>query len=108
MCYRAGPFSELPRPRRRLTELLVKSARARRRGGPDERRTWSLRFLRSPLEALGDADGRVAGLRLAVNALDGDGVRDTGETERIDCQLLLRSTGSVAGHRGTGGRPGGY
>ncbi|KAF0304231.1 NADPH:adrenodoxin oxidoreductase, mitochondrial [Amphibalanus amphitrite] len=83
---------DLPRPRRRLTELMVKAARDRR-SPADGRRSWSLRFLRSPLEAHGDAAGRVAELRLAVNRLDGDKVAATGETERLPCQLLITSTG---------------
>ena len=57
-----------------------------------------LRFLRSPLEVLDDGNGRVAGLRVAINrieaATDG-GLRAvaTGEEEVIDCGLVLRSIG---------------
>jgi ferredoxin--NADP+ reductase len=58
-----------------------------------------LRFLRSPIEILGNGDdGPVTGVRVAVNALveDADGrVRAvaTGEEEVIECGLVLRSIG---------------
>ncbi|HEX3688857.1 MAG TPA: FAD-dependent oxidoreductase [Solirubrobacteraceae bacterium] len=62
-----------------------------------------LRFLRSPLEILGEGeDGPVAGVRVGVNRLvTGDDGRvraePTGETEDIECGLVLRSIG----YRGT-------
>ena len=57
-----------------------------------------LRFLRSPVEILGDGDdGPVTGVRVAINQLmtDGDRVRavPTGATEVIECGLVLRSIG---------------
>jgi ferredoxin/flavodoxin---NADP+ reductase len=62
-----------------------------------------LRFLRSPLEILGEGeDGRVTGVRCAINRLVCDDTgrvraQDTGETEDIECGLVLRSIG----YRGT-------
>jgi ferredoxin--NADP+ reductase len=62
-----------------------------------------LRFLRSPLEILGEGeDGPVTGVRVAINRLVGgdDGrvrAEPTGETEDIPCGLVLRSIG----YRGT-------
>ena len=62
-----------------------------------------LRFLRSPLEILGEGeDGPVTGIRLAVNRLvSGEDGRvraePTGEEEVIECGLVLRSIG----YRGT-------
>jgi ferredoxin--NADP+ reductase len=62
-----------------------------------------LRFLRSPLEILGEGDdGPVTGVRCAVNRLvvgDDGRVRaePTGQTEDIECGLVLRSIG----YRGT-------
>jgi ferredoxin/flavodoxin---NADP+ reductase len=62
-----------------------------------------LRFLRSPLEILGEGeDGPVTGVRVGVNRLvagDDGRVRaePTGETEDIACGLVLRSIG----YRGT-------
>ena len=58
-----------------------------------------LRFLRSPLEILGDGeDGHVTALRVAINRLvpAADGrmrAEPTGEEEVIDCRLVLRSIG---------------
>ena len=62
-----------------------------------------LRFLRSPLEILGEGeDGPVTGVRVAINRLVAgeDGrvrAEPTGETEDIECGLVLRSIG----YRGT-------
>src|SRR3954468_2202619 len=57
-----------------------------------------LRFLRSPLEILGEGDdGPVTGVRVSINELvDGRAV-PTGEEEIIECGLVLRSIG----YRGT-------
>ncbi len=57
-----------------------------------------LRFLRSPVEILGEGDdGPVTGVRVAVNKLVEDGGRvravATGEEEVIECGLVLRSIG---------------
>jgi ferredoxin/flavodoxin---NADP+ reductase len=55
-----------------------------------------LRFLRSPLEILGDGpDGPVTGVRVGINRLSEDGTRaePTGEEEVIECGLVLRSIG---------------
>jgi ferredoxin/flavodoxin---NADP+ reductase len=53
-----------------------------------------LRFLRSPVEILGEGeDGPVTGVRVSVNELvDGRAV-PTGEEEIIECGLVLRSIG---------------
>jgi ferredoxin--NADP+ reductase len=55
-----------------------------------------LRFLRSPLEILGDGDdGPVTGVRVGINRLSQDGSKAvaTGEEEVIECGLVLRSIG---------------
>lgn len=67
---------DVPRPRKRLTELLVKTALE----APDEKeqerrcnasRSWAFRFYRSPVEVLTSPEGnRAAGIRLAVNRLE--------------------------------------
>jgi ferredoxin--NADP+ reductase len=58
-----------------------------------------LRFLRSPVEILGDGEhGPVTGVKVVKNRIEpaeGGGLRavPTGETEVIDCGLVLRSIG---------------
>lgn len=66
----------LPRPRKRLLELLAKTALDE----PDPKlatayaaaeREWSLHFLRSPVEVLASDGERVSGLRLVKNRYQG-------------------------------------
>jgi ferredoxin/flavodoxin---NADP+ reductase len=53
-----------------------------------------LRFLRSPLEILGEGeDGPVTGVRVSVNRLEDGRAVPTGEEEVIPCSLVLRSIG---------------
>lgn len=69
-------MSDLPRPRKRLTELMLKTALET----PDEKeqerrsrasRTWGFQFFRSPVEVLADPSrSRTAGIRLAINRLE--------------------------------------
>ena len=93
-------LATVARPRKRLTELLLKTA-----VGPQDpategrwreaRREWQLRLFRSPLELLPGAGGRSVGsIVLGVNrAEDGGGVTDTGEREELRTGLVLRSIG---------------
>ncbi|MEE6522039.1 hypothetical protein FKM82_020434 [Ascaphus truei] len=94
---------DLPRPRKRLTELLVKSA-LREPGEKDAahwaqaERQWGLRFLRSPQAVLSSEDGsRAAGVRLSVTKLEGTGEAavavPTGRVEDIPCGLIFSSIG---------------
>jgi ferredoxin--NADP+ reductase len=82
--------------RTRNVEILRDYAQ-RPRSGKSHR--LELRFLRSPVEILGEGDdGRVTGVRVAINRLEsGDGGRTravaTGEEEIIECGLVLRSIG---------------
>jgi ferredoxin--NADP+ reductase len=86
--------------KRRNVEILREYAQ-RRPSGKSHR--LELRFLRSPIEILGEGeDGPVTGVRLAINRLvtGEDGrvrAEPTGETEEIECGLVLRSIG----YRGT-------
>ncbi|XP_062331584.1 NADPH:adrenodoxin oxidoreductase, mitochondrial isoform X1 [Osmerus eperlanus] len=99
----AEALKALPRPRKRLTELLVKAALEVPGEQEQERRrlasrSWAFRFLRSPLEVLPSADlTRAAGLRLAVNRLEGSGdgawAVTTGEVEDVACGLVISSIG---------------
>jgi ferredoxin--NADP+ reductase len=80
---------------RRNVEILWEYA-GRRPAGKSHR--VLLRFLRSPLEILGDADEAVAGLRVVRNELEPDGrgglrAVATEQTETVPCGLVLRSIG---------------
>jgi len=86
--------------KRRNVEILRDYAQ-REPAGKSHR--LELRFLRSPLEILGEGDdGPVSGVRVGINRLvTGEGGRvsaePTGEEEVIECGLVLRSIG----YRGT-------
>ncbi|KAF7705560.1 NADPH:adrenodoxin oxidoreductase, mitochondrial [Silurus meridionalis] len=87
----------LPRPRKRLTELMLMTLKVNE-GGQNTCKRWGFRFLRSPVEVLPDADGKkVAGIRLAVNKLEGSGEEaralPTGQTQDVECGLLISSIG---------------
>ncbi|XP_004432784.1 PREDICTED: NADPH:adrenodoxin oxidoreductase, mitochondrial [Ceratotherium simum simum] len=96
-------IKEVPRPRKRLTELLLRTATEK--PGVEEAarqasasRTWGLRFFRSPQQVLPSPNGRqVAGIRLAVTRLEGAGETSravpTGDTEDLPCGLVLSSVG---------------
>lgn len=92
---------DVPRPRKRLTELLHKTAMLP--SPTDEKlwaqanREWELRFRLSPLEILSSAD-KVTGVRFGVNRLEGEDLVNkkavlTEEREDIPCGLVLRSIG---------------
>ena len=84
------PVEAAPTARRNV-EIL--QAYAERAAGSSPRRI-SLRFLRSPVEILGEGEnGPVTGLRVARNRLEGDRVVPTGDEEVIDCGLVIRSIG---------------
>uniref|UniRef100_A0A3P9HFF7 NADPH:adrenodoxin oxidoreductase, mitochondrial n=1 Tax=Oryzias latipes TaxID=8090 RepID=A0A3P9HFF7_ORYLA len=96
-------LKDLPRPRKRLTELMMKTAMERPGEKEQERwnsasRVWGFRFFRSPVEVLPDAEGKkVAAVRLAVNRLEGSGegaqaVR-SGDVEDVPCGLVISSIG---------------
>ncbi|XP_016788379.3 NADPH:adrenodoxin oxidoreductase, mitochondrial isoform X6 [Pan troglodytes] len=96
-------IKEVPRPRKRLTELLLRTATEK--PGPEEAarqasasRAWGLRFFRSPQQVLPSPDGRrAAGVRLAVTRLEGvdEATRavPTGDMEDLPCGLVLSSIG---------------
>ncbi|XP_056324938.1 NADPH:adrenodoxin oxidoreductase, mitochondrial isoform X2 [Danio aesculapii] len=92
----AEALKELPRPRKRLTDLMMKAVKE----GGDKKleKSWGFRFLRSPVEVLAGADGkRAAGIRLALNKLEGEGEGarsvPTGQLEDVDCGLIISSIG---------------
>lgn len=88
-------LSDLPRPRKRLTELMLKTAldvpgEAEQERRKKASRSWGFRFFRSPVEILADADHtRTAGIRLAVNRLEVNGGLDFKTQECGNAQLLI-------------------
>ena len=99
-------ISKLTRPRKRLTELLVKTALDKPTEKQNElwakgTKQWHLKLLRTPLEIMPSSDDpqTVGKIKLGINELsqgdinESQNVIDTGETETIDCGLVLRSIG---------------
>ncbi|XP_036427990.1 NADPH:adrenodoxin oxidoreductase, mitochondrial [Colossoma macropomum] len=90
-------LKDLPRPRKRLTELMMKTVKTES-GEHEANKRWGFRFLRSPVEVLPGPDGkRVAGIRLAVNKLEGSGedakAVPTGQMEDLECGMVISSIG---------------
>ncbi|KAI4892466.1 hypothetical protein NFI96_012576 [Prochilodus magdalenae] len=90
-------LKDLPRPRKRLTELIMKTVEMQS-GEHEAERRWGFRFLRSPMKVLPGADAkRAAGIRLAVNKLESSGedakAVPTGETEDLECGMIISSIG---------------
>ena len=94
---------DLKRPRKRLAELMAKTAldlptEKQQELWGDASKKWHLKLLKTPLEILNDGDGSVTGIKLGINRLVSDNllseaVEDTGKIEVIDCGLVLRSVG---------------
>jgi len=93
-------LDKLARPKKRLTELLVKTAldspdkkTLERWAGADKE--WHLKLFRSPLKFLAGSDSdSVSSALLGVNISDGEGgVVSTGREESLDCGLVVRSVG---------------
>ena len=74
-------LGSLERPRKRLTELLLKTMKSSQ-GSQD--RGWELKLWRSPVSVLGDE--QVTGLKLRDT-------RDANVTEKLECGLVVRSVG---------------
>ncbi|XP_063149253.1 NADPH:adrenodoxin oxidoreductase, mitochondrial isoform X2 [Candoia aspera] len=96
-------IKDIPRPKKRLIELMVKTALeeppeevgGRWASAPKE---WRLKFLRSPLEVLPTIDGkRARAIQLAVTRLEGAGgavkAVPTGEVEELRSGLIFSSIG---------------
>ncbi|XP_041265351.1 NADPH:adrenodoxin oxidoreductase, mitochondrial isoform X2 [Onychostruthus taczanowskii] len=93
---------DAPRPRKRLTELMIKTALEQpvemQAAGAAAPREWGLKFQRCPQEVLPSADGRRArGVRMALTRLEGSGdsakAIPTGDVEDLECGLVLSSIG---------------
>lgn len=90
-------LSCIPRPRKRLTELMCKTAIDGGTSQNSTHKTWGLKFQRTPVEFL-SALGKISGVRCEVNNLveQGDGTfqaRGTGVYEDLPCGLVFRSIG---------------
>lgn len=92
-------LSQIERPKKRLMELLVKTA-----FGPVDpalaakwasaQNEWELKLLRSPVEFVAGSDGKsVEKVKLAVNIPKGNSVEQSDEIETVDAGLVLRSIG---------------
>ncbi|XP_028047202.1 NADPH:adrenodoxin oxidoreductase, mitochondrial [Monomorium pharaonis] len=85
----------LDRPRKRLTELMLKSLNESKNDSEHAKELHPI-FLRSPVEFQGDS--KLDSVRFAVNCLRGETIQDqtaemTNEFEIIPCGLALRSIG---------------
>ncbi|KAF9284542.1 hypothetical protein BGZ68_004609 [Mortierella alpina] len=92
---RAG--KSLDRPRKRLMGLLEKGIKESK---PDQPKSWSLQFLRSPLGFTGtdeSSGSQLKAIELGINRLEGESNNRkavaTGAKESLDCGLAFRSIG---------------
>lgn len=94
-------IKDIPRPRKRLTELLYKTATSPSisdvKMWEGANREWELRFRLSPLEVLTQG-ASLKGVRCGVNTLQGPNLANqkavlTEAREDIPCGLVLRSIG---------------
>jgi len=93
----------LDRPRKRLSQLLLETAKnAPVKGPEDSAKTWTLRFKRSPKNVRFDSEHRVCGIELSLNELENvldvkklEIVRavETAEREILNCGILISSIG---------------
>uniref|UniRef100_A0A1B6CMT6 NADPH:adrenodoxin oxidoreductase, mitochondrial n=1 Tax=Clastoptera arizonana TaxID=38151 RepID=A0A1B6CMT6_9HEMI len=88
-------ISNMPRPRKRLTELLIA---ANKKTDPVlvKEKTFHPLFLRTPISFIGEKE--VSGIKLATNILEGEILEkqkavETDTKETLDCGLVLRSIG---------------
>jgi ferredoxin/flavodoxin---NADP+ reductase len=82
-----------PDDRRQKQNLEMLTAWAGRAEDGERPRRVHLRFLRSPVRLLGE-NGRVSGVVVERNVIDGDGrVVGTGEEETLDVGLVVRAIG---------------
>jgi ferredoxin--NADP+ reductase len=92
---RGDPTLEKGSPELKNVEYLA--AKAAEGEGTNPRKV-RLRFLASPVELLGDDEGRVTGVRIEKNKLEPDGrggmrAKGTGETEVLQVGMVVRAIG---------------
>ena len=84
-------LSSVARPRKRLTELLLKAGEQQTGQKETGGKEWQLKLFRSPLEFLSTGQSsKVSKAVLGVNRAVGDQVEDTGEREILNTGLVLR------------------
>ncbi|KAK7788799.1 hypothetical protein R5R35_010910 [Gryllus longicercus] len=82
----------LPRPRKRLTELLMKSISTSKETEADK--CFNPIFFRTPKSfQSGEDASSVGALTVAVNTMEGENAVETDVLETIECGLVLRSIG---------------
>lgn len=92
-------ITSIPRPRKRLTELMCKTALDESISQKTANKEWTLKFQRSPAEMLSAPGGaKLSGVRFEINDLveQNDGsiqARGTGVYEDLPCGLVFRSIG---------------
>ncbi|VVC91783.1 unnamed protein product [Leptidea sinapis] len=96
----ADIISSLPRPRKRLTELMLKSLNEQNENQQNMTHTKSFYpiFFRSPNKFLVNDNGHVSGIELTCNTLEGDKLENqkcvaTSQKEILSCDLVFRSIG---------------
>lgn len=92
----AETVPSLPRPRKRLTELMIKNLNESSGNFDSSNREFAPVFLRGPKEIIGR--DLVEKIRLTVNELEGQDyqtqrAKETCEVEDLKCGLVLRSIG---------------
>lgn len=92
--------SQMQRPRKRLTELMLKSLKEQNSVSPSDKdvKYFHPVFCRSPLKFIHNENSNLAGVELACNRLAGDDLHNqwcepTGEREILDCGVAFRSIG---------------
>jgi len=93
-------IGKIPRKRKRLTELMVKTALKEteeklKKSWLTAEKEWELNLFRSPLRFEGDSslEKVVLGVNKQVGGVLGEGVEATDEEEVVECGLVLRSIG---------------
>lgn len=86
----AETISSLPRPKKRITELMLKSLNEAKNVSPSDRQFLPI-FFRSPIKVNGDS--QVESIDFSHNVLKNERAVATNEIEKITGQLVCRSIG---------------
>ena len=90
---------EASRPRKRITELLLKAMGNNHQNNLKEAKHWELLFKRTPLEIVANPTTHsVSGINVQINRLTGEDfenpiVEDSGVRESIPCGIIFKSIG---------------